>query len=333
MVTINDVARRAGVSVSTVSYTLSGKRTISASTRARVERAIAELGYHPHAGARALASARTNIFALMAPLRPDVDVSVIMQFVTGVVTRARTADYDVLLLTQDEADGVGRVGSGSLVDALILMDVESDDPRIPQVAALRQPTILIGLPEDARGVSCVDFDFEAAARLSLRHLTALGHRNVALIGPPPAVIARHTSYADRLLRGYRAQAEHDGVGCVIEPAGTAPGEAVAALDAVLTQVPELTGLVVHNEAALPVILATLRDRGRRVPEDISVVALAPADVADAQPVPITAMDIPALNIGQVAVDMALARLRGSDTVETRLIAPTLHERSSTAPPR
>src|SRR5699024_10073822 len=129
MTTIDDVARRAGVSASTVSYALSGKRTISAATRSRVEKAIAELGYTPHAGARALASARTNVLALMAPLRPDVDVSVIMQFVTGVVTKARSHDYDVLLLTQEDAAGLSRVASG-MVDGLILMDVEAKDQRI-----------------------------------------------------------------------------------------------------------------------------------------------------------------------------------------------------------
>jgi transcriptional regulator with XRE-family HTH domain len=102
---INDVARAAGVSTSTVSYVLSGKRPISAPTRQRVERSIRELGYRPHAGARALASRTTNVLALMAPLRVDVNVSVIMQFVTGVVTSARTFEHDVLLLTQDDAAG------------------------------------------------------------------------------------------------------------------------------------------------------------------------------------------------------------------------------------
>jgi len=119
--TIDDVARAAGVSTSTVSYVLSGKRPISAPTRLRVERSIRKLNYRPHAGARALASNRTKVLALMAPLRVDVNVSVIMQFVAGVVTSARTFDYDVLLLTQDDATGLKRVGDGSMADALIMM--------------------------------------------------------------------------------------------------------------------------------------------------------------------------------------------------------------------
>src|SRR5690606_40496926 len=71
MVTLAEVAQHAGVSASTVSYVLSGKRSISVNTRQRVERSIHELGYHPNAGARALASSRSNIIALMIPLRTD----------------------------------------------------------------------------------------------------------------------------------------------------------------------------------------------------------------------------------------------------------------------
>src|SRR5665811_2627648 len=99
-----------------------------------------------------------------------------MQFVTGVVTGARMFEHDVLLLTQDDAAGLERVADGSMVDALIMMDIEADDPRVPVLAGLRQPAVLIGLPSNAEGLSCVDLDFEAAGRTAVRHLAQLGHR-------------------------------------------------------------------------------------------------------------------------------------------------------------
>ena len=101
-VTIVDVARHAGVAVSTVSYVLSGKRAISEVTRTRVLASIRELGYHPNAGARALASRRANIIALVLPLRAGMQVPVVMQFAIAVVTTARRFDHDVLLVTSDE---------------------------------------------------------------------------------------------------------------------------------------------------------------------------------------------------------------------------------------
>jgi DNA-binding LacI/PurR family transcriptional regulator len=330
---INDVARAAGVSMSTVSYVLSGKRPISAPTRQRVESSIRELGYRPHAGARALASRTTNVLALMAPLRVDVNVSVIMQFVAGVVTSARTFEHDVLLLTQEDAAGIERVADGSMVDALIMMDIEADDPRVPVLVRLRQPAVLIGLPSNPRGLSCVDLDFEAAGRAAVRHLAELGHRQVALIGSPHAVVERHTSYADRMLRGFTAQTAELGIDGVYEPCESSHPGAVAAVDHVLARMPGVTGLVVHNEVALPAVIATLRERGLAVPDDISLVAVCPLDVAVGQYLPLTSVDIPAHAIGRIAVEMALARVAGEQLAETRLLAPVLTERLSTAPLR
>ncbi len=333
MATIDDVARASGVSASTVSYVLSGKRPISAPTRLRVERSIRKLGYRPHAGARALASSQTNVLALMAPLRAGVNVSVIMQFVAGVVTTARKFDFDVLLLTQDDATGLERVSDGSMVDALIMMDIEADDPRVPVLAGLRQPGVLIGLPRDSVGLSCVDLDFDAAGRTAVRHLAQLGHRQVALVGSPRAVIERHTSYADRMLRGFTEQTAELGLEGVYEPCESSHAGAVAAVDRVLARMPGVTGLVVHNEVALPGVIATLRERGRSIPEDVSVVAVCPQDIALGQPLPLTSVDIPADAIGRVAVEMAMARVAGEQPTETRLLAAVLTERLSTAPPR
>jgi len=329
--TIEDVAKAAGVSASTVSYVLSGKRSISAPTRRRVEHAIATLGYRPHAGARALASSRTNVIGLMAPLRSGVDVSVIMQFVTGVATHARDVDHDVLLLTQDDAGGIERVAAGSMVDAIIVMDVEADDPRLPVLQALRQPTVLIGLPRDPAGLSCVDLDFEAVGRLGARRLVDDGHREVALIGSPPEVLDRHTSYADRVVRGFRRACTDAGVPYDVVPCEPTPDGARRAVDAVLDGAPQTTGLVVHNERALPHVLARLAERGRDVPGDVAVVAICPTDVALAQRIPLTSIDIPGELIGGVAVDMVVARLGGGQPAETRLIAPELTPRASTAP--
>lgn len=327
--TIDDVARAAGVSTSTVSYVLSGKRPISAPTRQRVERAIRELGYRPHAGARALASSRTNVLALMAPLRVDVNVSVIMQFVTGVVTAARTFDHDVLLLTSDEIAGMERVASGSMVDALVMMDIEADDPRVPVLAGLSQPAVLIGLPRDPEGLSCVDLDFDAAGQIAVRHLARLGHRQVALVGSPRAVLDRHTSYAERMIRGFTQGASDAGIEAIVEACESSTLGAVDAVDRVLAHLPDVTALVVHNEVALPWVLSALRDRGRRVPDDVSVVAVCPPDVAVGQPLPLTSIDIPAHTIGKVAVEMAMARVERSEPAETRLLAPQLVERAST----
>ncbi|MFE7406813.1 LacI family DNA-binding transcriptional regulator [Isoptericola sp. NPDC057559] len=330
MATIEDVAKAAGVSASTVSYVLSGKRSISAPTRRRVEQAIATLGYRPHAGARALASARTEVIGLMIPLRTGIDVPVIMQFAGGVVTRAREHAHDVLLLTQDDLEGLERATIGSMVDALVVMDVEADDARIPILTRSRQPSVLVGLPRDASGLSCVDLDFEAAGRLAAQHLAELGHRQVAMLGAPPEVVDRHTSYVDRVMRGFAEAAPERGLDAKVVACPGAPAEVARVVDELLAEAPGTTGLFVHNERALPHVLSRLGDAGRSVPDDVSVIALCPEDVALAQRVPMTAIDLPASTIGSLAVDIVMARLDDGLGAETRLLSPVLTTRGSTA---
>ncbi|WP_189223765.1 LacI family DNA-binding transcriptional regulator [Saccharothrix coeruleofusca] len=329
MVTIADVARAAGVSPSTVSYVLSGKRSISEGTRRRVERSIRELGYHPNAGARALASSRTNVLALVAPLRADVNVPVVMQFVGGVVTRARAHDHDVLLLTEDEGpDGLRRVAGSALADAVIVMDVEAAEPRLPVLRSLPLPAVLIGVPDEPHGLACVDLDFTAAGAACVGHLAELGHRAIALVGPSPAVYARGTSYAGRFLRGFRAAVAQRAVRAAERPCPPSYDGLRACLDDVLGQ--GVTALVVHNEAVLGPLLPELARRGLRVPEDISVLAVCPADMAEFQAVPLSSVDIPSAELGGLAVELAMS---AAPPARVRLLPPRLTSRASTAPPR
>lgn len=333
MATIADVARAAGVSTSTVSYVLSGRRPISAATRSRVEASIAKLGYRPHAGARALASNRTNVLALVAPLRTDINVPVIMQFVTSVVTAARTYDHDVLLLTKDEgADGLKRVAGAAMVDGLIVMDVEVDDVRVPVLRGLRQPSVLIGLPARTGGLSCVDLDFAATGYLCVQHLAEHGHRRVALVGSPSVVYQRGTSYTTRFLAGFNDAVEHFGIASVTHACEAHFAGVAACLNLIDAELPAATALVVHNEAALAPLLSILRASGRRIPEDVSIVAVCPEDVALSTPVRMTSVNIPSQDVGALAVGMVMDLIERRQGPEIRLLPPALTERESCRDP-
>jgi DNA-binding LacI/PurR family transcriptional regulator len=331
VVTIVDVARAAGVAPSTVSYVISGKRRISPGTRTRVERCIRELGYHPNAGARALASNRTNVVALAVPLRADLNLSVIMQFVSAVVTAAREHDLDLLLLTKDDGPAeLRRVASSAIADALIVMDVESTDGRIPMLSTLDRPAVLIGLPEQPHGLNCVDLDFTAAGETCVHHLADLGHRDIALVGPSPAVYRRGTSFARRFRHGYDSAAADRRVRAAAHPCGHSYDAAIDCLDQVFAENPHVTGLVVHNEAVLPDVLAGLSARGLRVPDDVSVIAVCPDNMADRGAIGLTSVAIPAPEVGDLAVQMTIRQLAGPPAPELRLLPPRLTVRQSTA---
>ncbi|GAB2823560.1 LacI family DNA-binding transcriptional regulator [Streptomyces chlorus] len=344
MVTLAEVAQHAGVSASTVSYVLSGKRSISANTRQRVEESIRKLGYHPNAGARALASSRSNIIALMVPLRTDMYVPVMMEIAIAVATTARAHGYDVLLLTGEEGpDAVRRVAGSGLADGMILMDVELEDERLPLLRGgdapggalpgvrADQPAVLIGLPADTSGLTCVDLDFRATGALCVEHLAKLGHRDIAVIGEAPAVYERHTGFAERTLEGLRSEARELGVRLLHRPCEGGYDAMALTLARILDERPGTTGFVVQNESAVEPLLALLRQQGRAVPEDVSVVAVCPEQVAVQASVRLTSVAIPAQEMGRYAVEHLVAKLDGRGGDEVVLIAPALTVRASSGP--
>ncbi len=329
-VTILDVARHAGVAPSTVSYVLSGKRMISPGTRERVLASIRQLGYHPHAGARALASNRSNVIALVLPLRAGMHVPVLMQFAVSVVTTARRFDHDVLLVTADEGPaGLRRIDGSALVDGLILMDVELNDDRIPLLRELDRPSVLIGFPADPTGLTCVDLDFARAGEECVAHLAALGHRHIALLGAPEAVYERGTGFARRTMTGFLAAAGRLDLTAHWTPCEESAAGVAQRVAKLLADDPELTGLVVHNEAAVDAVLAALRAGGRRCPEDVSVVAICPDGLAERSLPALTSVLVPAEDVGTQAVSLLMRKLDGAQVPEATLLPPRLTVRDST----
>ncbi|WP_329177749.1 MULTISPECIES: LacI family DNA-binding transcriptional regulator [unclassified Streptomyces] len=332
MVTLAEVAKHAGVSASTVSYVLSGKRSISSPTRERVEKAISELGYHPNAGARALAGKRSHVIALVVPLRTDVYVPIMMEIAISVTVAARSYGYDVLLLTNDEGpEGLRRVAASGLADGVILMDVELDDARIPVLRETGTHAALIGLPADTRGLACVDHDFAGAGALCAEHLADLGHQDIAFIGYAPGVYQRHAGYAERTLSGFRERAARRGLRVLHRPCEGSYESTAGALSRILADRPDTTGFVVQNEGAIGPLLSLLRTSGRVVPEDASVVALCPEPLAEQYSPRLTAVTGPAHELGRQAVALVMNRLDDRPTAEVSLLTPVLTPRESSGP--
>ncbi|GGP77367.1 LacI family DNA-binding transcriptional regulator [Saccharothrix coeruleofusca] len=321
MVTIAEVAAHAGVAPSTVSYALSGKRSISAGTRARVEASVRALGYCAVASTR---SQRSGVLALALPLRAGVELRVVMRFVGSIAAAAREHGLDVLLVTEDRgARGLRAAVEQHRADGVVVMDVGMRDERVTALRELRRPSVLIGFPADPSGLTCVDLDFTAAGSRCLDHLADLGHRHVALLGSPEAVYRRETAFAHRTVAGVSAAAMRRGVSVTTLATGPDVRAALAALG------PAVTGLVVHNETALAAVLDGLAALGKRVPRDVSVVAIRPDGVGP----PVTSVRVPADELGRRAVELLVRQLeRGEPLRSLTLLPPRLTDRGTTAPP-
>ncbi len=331
--TINDVARVAGVSISTVSYALSGKRPIGEKTRQRIEDAIAELGYTPNAGARALAGRRTYILAVTEPLRPDTYTPAHMAFVLATATAARKYDYDVLLLTQDEATGgLHRVTTSRIVDGVIVLDVLAEDERAELVRSLKVPAALVGIPNDTEGLACVDLDFAAAATLAVDRLADAGHRTIGLLGHPPSVYERGSNFPIRFREAFLAHGRERGLTVrFVTPERTIASVRSATAE-LLGPERDLTGLVMHCEDTIQMrALDVLREEGVTVPDDVSVISAASTfDTSTFSP-PLDVIPLIAEESCSRAVELTIAQIAGEAEPRVELIPPTYVERGSTAP--
>ncbi|MDR6865835.1 DNA-binding LacI/PurR family transcriptional regulator [Microbacterium resistens] len=336
MTTIHEVAEAAGVSISTVSYALSGKRPVSEKTRRRIEEVALSLAYEPDAGARMLAGRRTQIFALTEPLRADTHAPTHMAFVLATAVAARRRGYDILLLTDEQAsDGMNRVVASHLVDAILVLDVAPDDERADIARSMRTPTVFIGVPDDWRGLTCVDLDFEAAGCLAIDRLADAGHVRVTLVGQTE-VAYRKSNFPRRLLRGAQDRAIEREIALDRVTSGESATDASAVREAVEAALARGDrAFIVHAVDDVHVLLLdTLAAHGLQVGKDVSVVSAAASFDTSTLAVPIDVIPLVPQQSCELAVDLAVRRLEGDDlAARVHLIPPEYHSAGSVVPAR
>ncbi|HTI23020.1 MAG TPA: LacI family DNA-binding transcriptional regulator, partial [Kutzneria sp.] len=212
--------------------------------------------------------------------------------------------------------------------------VELDDERIPALRAQGTQAALIGLPDNPTGLSCVDHDFAAAGAMCADHLADLGHREIAFIGYGAGVYQRHAGYAERTLTGFRERADQRGLRFLHRSCEGTFESTAGTLARILADRPDTTGFVVQNEGAIGPLLNLLRSGGRTVPEDASVIALCPEQLAEQYSPRLTAVTGPTKELGRVAIQQVMNRItasgRGDQPVdELVLLDPVLTVREST----
>jgi DNA-binding LacI/PurR family transcriptional regulator len=322
MVTIRDVAADAGVARSTVSYVLSGNKKLPEATRQKVLASVARLGYRPNPRARALALKRTNILGFLASIdleSREADIDVFMRFVRAAMYEARSRGYDLLMMGQ----GVDELGGDVLADALVVMDILHDDPRLPDLVKIGAPTVLIGQPGVNTTFSFVDLDFEQAGRIALTHLADLGHVEIAVLGPVPQAYDREFSFALRFRDGFLAACSERGVRGEVIPRADGPAGADAWLDEARQRLPNLSAIVAHGPGELEPFFETLQARGVSIPGDCSIVTVAPEAVMRHADRPLTAIDLPGDEMVRRAVRLALDEVAGLAEPGLRELLPAV----------
>jgi DNA-binding LacI/PurR family transcriptional regulator len=330
---IGEIARRAGVSRSTVSYALSGKRVVSAHTRRRIQSVVDELGYRPNAAARALKEGRTRTLGLVIPPASLRLTDMQLGFVASVVEAAARADLDVLLSPSggDHDRSFERVVDGRRVDGVILMEIRLEDERITRLQQTGLPFVAIGHTAHPQGTCWIDVDYATLIARCVHHLADLGHRRMALVNRSTELVAAGYGPAQRALAGFTDALTERGLAGVDLCCGDDAAAGEACVEQLLGEHPDLTAIATVNEAALPGIERGLARAGITVPGDLSIAGVAARRWAEDFRPPLTAADVPT-EMGTQAVELLLERIATPDAPPRHvLLTPPISLRASTGP--
>lgn len=334
MATIKDVAKKAGVSVSTVSYALSGTRPISEATRQRILNAVEELNYHPNLLASGLIHKRTRIIALLYPtIEPSLLDDLPTEFIASVTNVTYERDYGLLLFTHElgETEILRMMGQG-LVDGLILMEVLRHDPRVELMKKFDYPFSLIGHGANNDGISYVDMDFYTGYRMAVEHLAGLNHQEIAFLPTILDVDHPKTNYHFESIRGFHETVEKFGLHGIVHGSMPTVHGGYAAMNDLLEKQPCLSAVITGNELIYNGVSQAMQEKGRSMPGDISVIGLISDRTAEKYSPKLTTISMPSIEMGRIGAESLINQLEDPNfKTQQVILLPELVIRQSTGP--
>ncbi|MGU7769946.1 LacI family DNA-binding transcriptional regulator [Burkholderia sp. MR1-5-21] len=323
MTTLNEVARRAGVTAATVSNVLRNRGRVGEATRARVLEAVRALGYRPHLAARALAEGRAPTVALMVssianPFYPE--------FALAVERAVRRNGQFLIVCNTNDDPSEGRAYldqiAGTISEGILVTNANLHLPDLLDATRRGVPVVLCmwerpEAPPDA--LPCVAVDFREAGRIATRHLLGLGHREIGVIvgGSANGVqAARYDGFVDAMrdagLDASRVACEPDTIEGGVRAAGR-----------LLDAHPALTALFATNDLPAIGAMHAAAERGRRVPEDLSIVGITNIHLASETRPALTTVALPIDEAADLAVDLLNAlRVEGGQADDVPWVRTT-----------
>jgi LacI family transcriptional regulator len=321
VVTLKDVARRAGVSTATVSHVINDTRYVSDELKAKVRRAMEELNYHPNAIARSLRRRRTQNIGMIIP---DVSYPFLGEVAKGVEDAGFERGYNVILCDSDgklerEADYIELLQEKK-VDGIIFVAAGESRSHVQALLDQGMPVVVCARQLPGLEVDEVLADNEEAGYQATEHLLGLGHRRIGCIAGP-----RDLGVSSKRVDGYqRALARHDVSLCEqwIAYASFQPRGGSEAMNELLAlNEPPTAVFACSDLMAFGAICAASRT-GLRVPQDVAIIGCDDIALAAFASPSLSTVAQPKYDMGVVAVEMLVERIRDRGRPPTRRLLPT-----------
>lgn len=325
---LEEVAKRAGVSTATVSRVLNNLDVVKTSTRTRVLKAVAELNYYPNLHARTLAGGKSHTIGMIAS---NMENPFFFDVFRTLEAEARAHGYEVVVANTDydpeQLVRASRLMLGRRVAGLAVVVSEMDAGLIEELSASAMPCVFYDVGSARKTISNIRVDYRRGIERVVEYLHELGHTRLAFIGHHSALgptSERERAFVETVSKfapavQYRTVADRDGLDGGRQAARNLLGSGF---------VP--SAIICVNDFTAVGVLRELRDRGLRVPQDVSVTGFDNIRLSEYCDPPLTTLDIPRDQIGRLAFaalipDSDKARHPGREFV----IEPQLVLRSST----
>ena len=319
--TINDIAKRVGLSKASVSRALNGKQDVDPETRKRVLKVAAQVGYVPSASARALSNGRSNCLGLLVP---TLTWPWILEVLRGVAEEIERSGYSLILYTtsggeDSEREFMSQVVPAGAVDGLALVIPLGMLEYIERLAKGGLPVVVVddrGHYPDLPTVATTNVEGGRSATL---HLIERGRRRIAMLNGP------HDFGCNRdRLEGYKSALQKAGLQfdpkLVVDSDFKESGGA-SAMTTLLATDPKLDGVFVANDVMAFGAMRALRNAGRRVPDDVAVVGFDDIPASAMTHPPLSTVRQPLYEMGRTAASMVMAAVRG-ESITKRIELPT-----------
>ncbi|MCP2301401.1 transcriptional regulator, LacI family [Actinokineospora globicatena] len=328
MATMEDVAKLAGVSISTVSHVVNETRPVAAATRDRVVAAIESTGYTGNAIARSLVTGGTKSIGVAMSLLANPHLP---QLLHAIEAEATAAGYTVLLGdTLDSEDGersAVRKLQARRVDGMLLTPAPGDTSTLEQLARTGVPAVLVDRVSHKIKLDQVGPENIQSTSALVQHLATAGHRRIAFISG-----VEWMSASEERTLGYRLGLGRAGLrwdSNLVAGGGASPEDGILAMRRLLTVPERPTAVITGNGAMTAGAYQEARAHGLTIGTDLAITGHDEVDWAELVTPAITTMTHPVDEIGRTAIRLLLARLEDPDrTPETILLPPTLNHRSS-----
>ncbi|NLU69352.1 LacI family DNA-binding transcriptional regulator [Streptomyces sp. HNM0574] len=331
--TIKDIARRAGVSESAVSFALNGRPGVSERTRERVRRVAEQAGWRPSTAARALSGegAATVGLVLARPARTLGVEPFFLRLISGVQQVLAERRLGLLFQVVEDVEAECAVyrhwWAEHRVDGVLMVDPRADDPRPGVLESLGLPGVVIGGEACGPGLSAVRADDAGAMAEVVGHLHGLGHRRIGHVAGLPGL-----AHTERRIASLRAEAGRRGLAVRSLTTDYSDAEGAAATRRLLAGEPRPTALVYDNDVLAAAGVAEAAGQGLAVPRELSLVSWEDSALCRMVHPWLTALARDPMDFGDRAARELTRLLDGAASRTARLPLPRLTVRESTGPP-